>query len=85
MMTFQVEQVLETMPEEIKGFTIVWDTRNTGMKVGGVGVRRCRCEIVREGRKGLKLGHRRITTVNRCTHINIHIYIHPSHTTEQRQ
>ena len=34
MMTFQVEQVLETMPEEIKGFTIVWDTRNTGMKVG---------------------------------------------------
>ena len=37
MMTFQVEQVLETMPEEITGFTIVWDTRNTGMKVGGEG------------------------------------------------
>lgn len=32
--TPQVEKALSEMPDNVKGFTIIWDTRNTGMKVG---------------------------------------------------
>lgn len=33
MMTYQIEKALENMSNDVTGFTIVWDTRNTGLKV----------------------------------------------------
>ena len=29
MMTYEIEAALETMDEDVDGFTIIWDTRNT--------------------------------------------------------
>jgi len=66
-----VEKALSEMPEGVKGFTIVWDTRNTGMKV-------------RVGREGGREGGRRGLSFPLLP-ISTHTIIVSSLTTEHRQ